>query len=139
MMQTIVQISIKCHGRFQLFKSSNPRFADGEQMRDFIYVNDAVDITLSFFESNSASGLFNCGTGKVRTWNDLVIAVFQAMNQPVAIEYIEMPEAFRGKYQYFAEARMEKLRAASYMMPLSSLEDCISDHVTSYLNLQEEG
>lgn len=129
---------IRNHGRVQLFKSYNPRFGDGEQMRDFVYVKDAVDVTLSFLEENSASGLFNCGTGKARTWKDLVSAVFCAMTLPVQIDFIEMPDTLRGKYQYFTEANTEKLRAAGYAKPFFSLEDSVRDYVTSYLNLQEE-
>lgn len=125
-------------GRVQLFKSYNSHYANGEQMRDFVYVKDAVDVTLSFLEANSASGLFNCGTGKARSWKDLVSAVFHAMNLPVEIEFIDMPEALRGKYQNFTEADMEKLRAAGYARPFSSLEDSVCDYVTTYLNLQNE-
>ena len=93
-------------GRVRLFKSYNSRFADGEQKRDFIYVKDAVDVTLSFLENRNAAGLFNCGTGRARTWKDLATAVFNAMDLPVQIEYIEMPELLRGKYQYFTQAEM---------------------------------
>lgn len=129
---------IRKNGRVQLFKSYNPRYGDGEQMRDFVYVKDAVDVTLSFLEENSASGLFNCGTGKARTWKDLVSAVFCAMTLPGQIDFIEMPDTLRGKYQYFTEANTEKLRAAGYAKPFFSLEDSVRDYVMSYLNLQEE-
>jgi ADP-L-glycero-D-manno-heptose 6-epimerase len=94
-------LQIRQQNKVRLFKSYNPKYADGEQMRDFVYVKDAVAVTLSFLESGSASGLFNCGTGKARTWKDLVTAVFHAMKLPVEIEYIDMPEALRNKYQYF--------------------------------------
>jgi ADP-L-glycero-D-manno-heptose 6-epimerase len=120
-------------GKVRLFKSYNPKYADGEQMRDFIYVKDAVAVTLSFLEERSTSGLFNCGTGKARTWKDLVTAVFTAMELPVRIEYIEMPDALRGKYQYFTEADMSKLRAAGYTATFHSLEDAIRDYVLTYL------
>jgi ADP-L-glycero-D-manno-heptose 6-epimerase len=124
-------------GKVRLFKSYNPRFADGEQMRDFIYVKDAVAVTLSFLEDRSTAGLFNCGTGKARTWKDLVTAVFGAMDLPVQIEYIEMPEVLRGKYQYFTEANMGKLRAAGYTAPFHSLESAITDYIGTYLKKLE--
>jgi ADP-L-glycero-D-manno-heptose 6-epimerase len=120
-------------GKVRLFKTDNPRYADGEQMRDFIYVKDAVAVTLSFLEDRSPAGLFNCGTGKARTWKDLVTAVFSAMDLPVRIDYIEMPEEMRSKYQYFTEANMSKLRAAGYTEPFHSLEDAITDYVGTYL------
>jgi ADP-L-glycero-D-manno-heptose 6-epimerase len=128
---------IRDNGKVQLFKSYNPRYADGEQMRDFIYVKDAVAVTLSFLEDRSTSGLFNCGTGKARTWKDLVRSVFRALNLPVQIDYIEMPELLRGKYQYFTEANMGKLRAAGYTEPFHSLEDAIADYVGTYLKKLE--
>jgi ADP-L-glycero-D-manno-heptose 6-epimerase len=124
-------------GSVKLFRSYNPDYADGEQMRDFIYVKDAVDVTLSFLEKDSASGLFNCGTGKARTWKDLVSAVFAALGVPMKIEYIDMPEVLRGKYQYFTEAEMGKLRCAGYTKPFQSLEDAIADYVATHLRLLE--
>lgn len=120
-------------GKVQLFKSYNPQYADGEQMRDFIYVKDAVAVTLWLLENRSVGGLFNCGTGKARTWKDLVTAVFTAMGKPVQIDYIEMPEALRGKYQYFTESSMKKLRGAGYSTPFYSLEDGVKDYVDTYL------
>lgn len=120
-------------GKVQLFKSYNPQYADGEQMRDFIYVKDAVAVTLWLLENRSVGGLFNCGTGKARTWKDLVTAVFTAMDKPVKIDYIEMPEALRGKYQYFTESSMKKLRGAGYSTPFYSLEDGVKDYVDTYL------
>lgn len=128
---------IRNSGKVSLFKSYSPRYADGEQMRDFVYVKDAVDATLSFLDKNSASGLFNCGTGKARSWKDLVSAVFHAMKLPVNIEFVEMPETLRNKYQYFTEADMKKIRAAGYTRPFTSLEDAVEDYVTSYLIPQE--
>jgi len=124
--------------RVQLFKSYKPEYADGEQMRDFVYVKDAVDVTLSFLEKGSASGLFNCGTGKARTWKDLVTALFHAMKLPVQIDYIDMPEALRGKYQYFTEADMSKLSAAGYQGQFHTLEDAVMDYVESYLSKREK-
>ena len=129
---------IGSEGRVKLFKSYNPSYADGEQMRDFIYVKGAVDVTLSFLEPSSAGGVFNCGTGKARTWKDLVTAVFRAMNRPVEIEYIDIPKTLRGKYQYFTEASVNKLRQAGYSKPFTGLYDAVADYVSSYLSLQEE-
>lgn len=128
---------IREHGRVQLFRSHNPQFADGEQMRDFIYVKDAVDITLWFLDQVDVNGLFNCGTGRARTWNGLVTAVFHAAGKPVQIDYIDMPPALQGKYQYFTEAKMDKLRAAGYRRSCMSLEDAADDYVRSHLSHPE--
>jgi ADP-L-glycero-D-manno-heptose 6-epimerase len=100
-------------------------------------VKDAVAVTLSFLENTGVNGLFNCGTGKARTWKDLVTAVFHAMKLPVQIDYIEMPEAIRGKYQYFTEACMDKLHSAGYKHSFSTLEDAVADYVDSYLSKKE--
>ena len=91
----------------KLFKSYRPEYKDGEQMRDFIYVKDAVDVTLHFAlqDAGAPGGLFNCGTGKARTWLDLARAVFAAMGRAPKIEFIEMPQQLQGKYQYFTEAK----------------------------------
>ncbi len=124
-------------GSVQLFKSYNPQYSDGEQKRDFIYVKDAVNITLWFLDKASASGLFNCGTGKARTWRDLATAVFHAIKLPVQIEYIEMPETIRGKYQYFTQADMSKLYQAGYRQSFYSLEDAVMEYVNLYLSKRE--
>ncbi len=121
-------------GKVRLFKSANPDYADGEQMRDFVYVKDAVAVTLSFIENTKGNGLFNCGSGRARTWRDLVTAVFRAVNRPVNIDFIEMPETLKGKYQYFTEAKMEKLRAAIDMQPFFTLEDAVKDYVETHLS-----
>jgi ADP-L-glycero-D-manno-heptose 6-epimerase len=128
---------IRENGKVRLFKSYDPRYADGEQMRDFVYVKDAVAVTLSFLENRGTGGLFNCGTGKARTWKDLVTAVFRAMNLPVNIEYVDMPEVLRSKYQYFTEAKISKLRAAGYTAPFHTLEDAVTDYVDTYLKKLE--
>ena len=117
-------------GKVQLFKSYRPDYADGEQMRDFIYARDAVDVTLHFLEHRSFGGLFNCGTGKARSWKDLMKAVFQAMGIASQIEFIDMPEAIRGNYQYFTQADTAKLRHAGYTAPFTSLEAGVSDYVS---------
>jgi ADP-L-glycero-D-manno-heptose 6-epimerase len=118
--------------KVKLFKSYKPEYADGEQMRDFVYVKDAVDATLWLMEHREVGGLFNCGTGIARTWKDLATAVFHAMELPVRIDYIEMPETLKGKYQYFTEATMTKLRAAGYTRPFMSLEDAVTDYIRNY-------
>ncbi len=118
-----------------MFKSYKSDYKDGEQVRDFVYVKDAVDVTLFFHDHPEISGLFNCGTGKARTWNDLVNAVFAAMGKKSQIEYIDMPEDIRAHYQYFTEADIGKLRAAGYEKEFMSLEDGALDYVQNYLIL----
>jgi ADP-L-glycero-D-manno-heptose 6-epimerase len=120
-------------GEVKLFKSYKPEYKDGEQVRDFLYVNDAVAATLFFYERSDVCGLFNCGTGKARTWNDLVKATFKAMGVPPKITYIDMPETLRAKYQYRTEADMTKLRDAGYTDPFTSLEDGVADYVKNWL------
>ncbi len=127
---------IKETGNVRLFKSYRSEYADGEQMRDFVYVKDAVAVTLYFLEHREAGGLFNCGTGKARSWKDLMNAVFTAMKVKPNIEFIEMPEILRGKYQYFTQADMSKLRGAGYAAPFTSLEDAVLDYV-KFLTAQE--
>jgi len=124
-------------GKVRLFKSYKPEYADGEQKRDFIYVKDAVDMTLFFYDEPQLSGLFNIGTGKARSWNDLVKAVFAAMGKEPNIEYIEMPESIRNQYQYFTEADITKLCKAGYDKEIIPLEDAIKDYVQSYLQTDE--
>ena len=125
---------IRCDGFVRLFKSYRPEYKDGEQMRDFIYVKDAVDVTLHFAMQapGEPGGLLNCGTGEPRTWKDLVTAVFDAMGLPAQIEFIEMPEQLQGKYQYYTRSKVEKLRAAGYEKPFTSLEEGVRDYVQTY-------
>lgn len=120
-------------GKVKLFKSYKTEYKDGEQKRDFIYVKDAVDMTLHFLDNKEINGLYNVGTGNARTWNDLVTALFKAMDKPVNIEYVDMPDHLQGKYQYFTEANIDKLRGIGYQNEISSLEDGISDYVKNYL------
>ncbi|MHC4259456.1 MAG: ADP-glyceromanno-heptose 6-epimerase [Planctomycetota bacterium] len=127
---------ISAAGKVRLFKSYEPEYKDGEQMRDFLYVKDAVDMTLFFLDNPKLSGLFNIGAGKARTWNDLVKAVFGAMGKEVGIEYIEMPESIRNQYQYFTEADITKLRNAGFKKEITPLEDAIKDYVQDYLSKQ---
>lgn len=125
---------IRATGGVKLFKSYKPEYKDGEQMRDFISVKDAVDVTLHFALQDAAApgGLLNCGTGKARTWVDLATAVFEAMGLTPAIEFIEMPQELQGKYQYFTEASEAKLRAAGYTKPFTSLEEGVREYVQGY-------
>ena len=124
---------IRDTGKVKLFKSMNPKFKDGEQLRDFIYVKDAVDMTLFFLDKQNINGLFNLGTGKSRTWSNLVTAIFKALDKSVNIEYIGLPEHLREKYQYFTEANMNKIKKAGYNLSITSLEDGIADYVKNYL------
>lgn len=120
-------------GEVKLFKSYKPEYKDGEQLRDFVYVKDAVAVTLFLHDQADVSGLFNCGTGKARTWNDLVKATFKAMGMEPKIAYIDMPESLRAKYQYRTEADMAKLRDAGYEDSFTSLEDGVADYVKNWL------
>lgn len=120
-------------GRLKLFKSYKPDVADGGQQRDFLYVKDAVAVMAWLLEHPEVGGLYNVGAGTARTWNDLAAAVFAAMDRDVAIDYVDMPETLRGKYQYFTEAKMDRLRAAGYDKPFTSLEDGVADYVRHYL------
>ena len=124
---------IGASGKVQLFKSHKPEFNDGEQVRDFIYVKDAVDMTLWLGDHPQTGGLFNCGTGTPRTWVDLVTAVFNAMGVAPDIEFIDMPAHLQGKYQYYTCADMAKIRAAGYPAKFHSLEDGVRDYVQNYL------
>ncbi|MCP5063118.1 MAG: ADP-glyceromanno-heptose 6-epimerase, partial [Ignavibacteriae bacterium] len=129
---------VKETSKVKLFKSYKNDYKDGEQMRDFIYVKDAVDMTLHFLENKNINGLFNAGTGIARSWVDLVTALFNAMDLPVNIEFIEMPETLKGKYQYFTEANIDKLRNSGYKKSISSIEDGVKDYVQNYL-MKEKG
>jgi len=124
---------IRDTGKVRLFKSMNPKYKDGEQLRDFIYIKDAVEMTLFFIDKPEVNGLFNIGTGNSRTWNDLVSAIFKSLNKMVNIDYIDLPEHLREKYQYFTEANMNKIKKAGYSASVSSLEDGVADYVKNYL------
>ncbi len=124
---------INATGKVRLFKSHRPDYKDGEQKRDFLYVKDAVDMTLFFLDNPKTSGIYNLGAGKARTWNDLAKAVFAAMGKQANIEYIDMPDSVRNQYQYFTEAEITKLRSTGYKKPITYLEDGIKDYITNYL------
>jgi len=125
---------IKETGKVRLFKSYLPKYPDGGQLRDFVYVKDCLNVMWWLFNNPAANGIFNLGTGKARTWNDLIKAVFAAMGIKTNIEYIEMPESLRNQYQYFTEAQMSKLKkAAGCPVVFSPLEDSVRDYITNYL------
>lgn len=124
---------IRESGVMRLFRSTTPEYPDGGQMRDFIYVKDCADIMWWFLERKDVNGLFNVGTGTARAWNALARAVFEAMGLPLNIEYMDMPARLAGKYQNFTEARMDRLFAAGYDIPLHSLEQGVTDYVRYYL------
>ena len=121
----------------RLFRSYRRQYADGGQMRDFIYVQDCVDIVLWLLDHERVSGLFNIGTGKARTWLDLAAALFDAAGRAPTIEFVDMPVSLREKYQYFTQARMERLRAAGYERPFTSLERGVSDYVRGFLTTDD--
>jgi ADP-L-glycero-D-manno-heptose 6-epimerase len=117
----------------RLFKSENPAYADGGQLRDFVYVRDVADCVAWLARAGGPSGVFNLGSGEARSFEDLARAVFAAAGRKPHIEYVEMPAALRGKYQYFTQARMERLRQAGWNAPSTSLEAGVSDYVTRFL------
>ena len=120
-------------GVVRLFRSHNPAYRDGEQLRDFIYVKDVADVMYFLLEHPSGSGIYNLGTGKARTFLDLTKSVFSALNLEPAIEFIDTPADIRDKYQYFTEAKMEKLRSIGYSRPFYQLEAGIEEYVQGYL------
>ncbi|MCP4848178.1 MAG: ADP-glyceromanno-heptose 6-epimerase [Verrucomicrobiaceae bacterium] len=120
-------------GRVNLFKSYHQDYADGHQERDFLYVKDAVDMTLHLAGLPIAGGLFNIGSGLARTWVDLVMAIFSALGREAHIDFIEMPDELREKYQYHTCANISRLRDAGYKAEVSSLEDAVRDYVQNYL------
>lgn len=127
---------ISSTGKLQLFKSGNPDYADGEFGRDFVYVKDAVDMTLHFIESR-ASGLFNVGSGRMNTWNALADAIFKALDLPKNVEFVEMPEHLRDRYQYHTKADLTRIRNAGYAADTTELDAAVSDYVRNYLVLRK--
>lgn len=124
---------VQSKGIIQLFKSYRKEYKDGEQKRDFLYVKDAVAMSLHLAANKKAGGLFNIGSGAARTWIDLANAVFSALGRKPKIEFVEMPEAIRDKYQYFTQADISKLRATDYQEEITSLENAAADYVQNYL------
>jgi ADP-L-glycero-D-manno-heptose 6-epimerase len=123
---------IRDEKKVRLFKSHHPDYRDGEQRRDFVYVKDAVNMTLHLARSGR-SGLFNVGTGKASTWIDLVTPIFNALSIQPEIEFIEMPEALKGKYQYYTCANTNRLRGTGWTQDTHSLKSAVSDYVSNYL------
>lgn len=130
---------MKKTGVVRLFKSYRPDFRDGEQKRDFIYVKDAVRITLHFLEHPEINGLFNAGTGEPRTFNDLARAVFTAAGKEPCIEYVDMPEGLEKRYQYYTCAETARLRDAGFAGDCTSLEHAVRDYVQNYLEKDSRG
>ena len=124
---------IKQTGKVRLFKSHNPDYADGRQKRDFLYIKDAVDMTLFFLDNKKPCGIFNIGAGQARTWLDLANALFAALGKQPNIEFIDMPQQIRDKYQYFTQADITKLRKAGCKKEITSLEDAVKAYVQNYL------
>ena len=124
---------INATGGMKLFRSHRPDFKDGEQLRDFVYVKDLCNVCLFLMEHRKKSGLYNLGSGTARTFLALARATFAAMGKEENITFIDTPADIRDKYQYFTEARMEKLRAIGYEKPFSTLEEGVGDYVKNYL------
>jgi ADP-L-glycero-D-manno-heptose 6-epimerase len=121
----------------RLFKSHRAGIADGDQRRDFIYVDDAISVLRWLLEATGMNGIFNVGTGKAESFRDMISAMFKALRQPVNIEYIEMPEAIRMQYQYFTEARIERLRHAGYNAGFLPLEAAVNQYVIGFLDRED--
>ncbi len=124
---------VKETGRIRLFKSYRSEYEDGGQKRDFVYVKDCVEVIWWLCENHGVNGIFNVGTGKARTWNDLAGAVFSAMEIQPRVEYIEMPPALRGRYQYFTQADISRLAGAGCPVRFTTLEDAAHDYIVNYL------
>jgi len=128
---------IKQNGKVKLFRSHKEGYEDGEQLRDFVYVKDVIAVCYWLMENQPASAIYNLGTGRARSFNDLVKATFAGLDMPPNIEFIDMPEDIRDKYQYFTEANMGKLKATGYTAPFYSLEKGVEDYVRNYLSKNE--
>lgn len=124
---------IRKSGEMKLFKSHNPDFKDGEQMRDFVYVKDVVDVLYFLMHHRKDSGIYNLGSGTARTFLDLAINTFKALGEPANISFVPTPEDIREKYQYFTEAKMDKLKSIGYSKEFHSLEQGVEDYVRNYL------
>ncbi len=120
-------------GKLRLFRSHDPSVNDGEQKRDFVYVNDVVDVMLFMMHQRKYSGIYNLGTGRARTFKDLALSCFRAMEREVNIEFIDTPDDIRYKYQYFTEAEMTKLRRTGYSEPFTTIEKGVDEYIRKYL------
>ncbi|MBT8403167.1 MAG: NAD-dependent epimerase/dehydratase family protein, partial [Gemmatimonadetes bacterium] len=116
-----------------LFRSHHPDYRDGGQMRDFVYVRDCVDVMLWLLENPDVDGLFNLGTGRAQTWLELMGALYAAVGHPMEVRWVDTPEEIRDRYQYFTQARMDRLRKAGYEGPLRGVEDGVADYVEHFL------
>lgn len=125
---------ISASGGMKLFRSHNPDYTDGGQLRDFVYVKDVVDVILFLGKNKPQNGLYNLGTGEARTFLDLANNTFTSLNKASNVSFIDTPADIRDKYQYFTEADMSKLRKAGYSAPFHSLEEGVADYVKNYLN-----
>jgi ADP-L-glycero-D-manno-heptose 6-epimerase len=124
---------IKASGKLKLFRSHRPDYKDGEQERDFVYVKDVINVLYYLMLKRKDNGIYNLGSGKANTFNELAHAVFNAMNLPAEIDYIDTPADIRDKYQYYTEANMQKLIASGYDKPFTSIQDGVDDYVKNYL------
>lgn len=124
---------IKEKGSVKLFRSHNPKYKDGEQLRDFVYVKDVVDVCFFFMHLRKKSGIYNLGSGKARTFLDLVKSTFKGVNKEPVIDFIDTPADIRDKYQYFTEANMKKLLSVGYNKPFHTIEEGVKDYVENYL------
>jgi ADP-L-glycero-D-manno-heptose 6-epimerase len=122
-----------CGGAVGLFRSHHPDYPDGGQLRDFVYVKDCVAVMLWLRQRQGVSGLFNLGTGQARSWLDLMAALYGALGRELRVAWTDIPEGLRERYQYFTQARMERLRAAGYDRPFMSVEDGVRDYVRNHL------
>ncbi len=120
-------------GAMKLFRSHNPEFKDGEQQRDFVFVNDVIEVCYFLMHHRKNSGIYNLGSGKARTFLDLTKAVFKALGKKENISFIDTPADIRDKYQYFTEADMQKLKSIGYDKPFTTLEDGVEEYVAQYL------
>lgn len=127
---------IRATGKMKLFQSHHPDFKDGEQMRDFVFVTDVCEICHFLMHHRKNSGIYNLGSGQARTFKDLVLAVFQALNKEPSISFIPTPADIRDKYQYFTQANMSKLRGIGYATPFTTLEEGVKEYVRQYLSGQ---
>ena len=128
---------VKQTGKIRLFKSYRSAFGDGEQRRDFVYVKDCVELIFWLTQHPAINGIYNVGTGSDRTWNDLARAVFAAMNLPACIEYFDMPEPLRDRYQYLTRASTDKLDSIGHPIRFARLEDSVRDYICNYLQTED--
>ena len=132
-MRSVIHKAFPAARVIRLFKSYRPDYADGSQQRDFVYIKDVLDVMAFFFTNPGVAGIFNLGTGQARSWNDVARAMFRALGIDGAIEYVDMPPELQGKYQYFTQADLAKLRQAGCQHQFMPLEDSVADYLRGYL------